>query len=52
MDLRADEEGVWPGILPVGSGRGGRGWAVQAGPIEHRGEFDFTSGWSLARKLR
>ena len=37
MDLEADAEGVWDSFLREGNGRGGKGWAVSAGPITHRG---------------
>ncbi|KAK8854758.1 hypothetical protein IAR55_003497 [Kwoniella newhampshirensis] len=36
MDLYANDEGVWRDILPEGNGKGGKGWSVSAGPIEHR----------------
>ncbi|WVR07503.1 hypothetical protein IAU60_004545 [Kwoniella sp. DSM 27419] len=35
-DLMADADGVWRDIIPEGSGRGGKGWGVSAGPIHHR----------------
>jgi hypothetical protein len=37
-NLKTSQEGVWEEILAEGGGRG-RGWAVRAGPIEHRGEL-------------
>ena len=37
MDVRADAEGVWDSFMCEGNGRVGKGWAVSAGPIEHRG---------------
>lgn len=38
-DIRCDEDGVWRGVVKEGNGKNGRGWAVSAGPLEHRGEF-------------
>ncbi|ORX38521.1 beta-lactamase-like protein [Kockovaella imperatae] len=35
-DLYPDEQGVWRCIVPEGSRNAGKGWAVHAGPIEHR----------------
>ncbi|KAK4684986.1 ribonuclease Z, partial [Tremellales sp. Uapishka_1] len=35
-DLRTNDDGIWNEVLPEGSGRGGRGWGVRAGPIKHR----------------
>lgn len=37
LDIRADESGVWRGVMSEGQGKNGKGWAVSAGPIEHRG---------------
>ena len=37
MDILADDDQVWRSILVEGNGKSGRGWAVQGGPIEHRG---------------
>lgn len=36
-DIRA-KNGVWEKIMDEGTGKGGRGWSVSAGPLEHRGE--------------
>ncbi|RXK41148.1 hypothetical protein M231_01551 [Tremella mesenterica] len=36
MDLSADENGVCENILLEGNGKQGKGWAVSAGPIDHR----------------
>jgi hypothetical protein len=36
-DIRADDLGVWDGILEEGTARGGKSWRVSAGPITHRG---------------
>ncbi|KAI9637497.1 beta-lactamase-like protein [Dioszegia hungarica] len=35
-DIRASEEGVWEKIMDEGTGKGGRGWSVSAGPLDHR----------------
>ena len=37
-DLRPDGDGVWRNVLTEGNGKSKRGWAVHAGPIEHRSE--------------
>lgn len=36
-DIRCSKDGVWEKILAEGNGKGGKGWSVSAGPIEHRG---------------
>lgn len=41
MDIPADGNEVWENVLAEGNGRNGRGWAVRAGPITHRGESDY-----------
>lgn len=38
LDIPVDEDGVWRQVLAEGNGKNGKGWAVRAGPIEHRGE--------------
>jgi ribonuclease Z len=38
MDIMADGDGVWRSVLDEGAGPNKKGWSVQAGPIEHRGE--------------
>jgi ribonuclease Z len=38
MDIPVDKDGVWRQVLEEGNGHGRKGWAVGAGPIEHRGE--------------
>jgi len=38
MDIPVDKDGVWRQVLTEGNGHGRKGWAVSAGPIEHRGE--------------
>ncbi|WWC71545.1 uncharacterized protein I206_105503 [Kwoniella pini CBS 10737] len=35
-DFVANANGVWEDILEQGSGKGGKGWSVKAGPIHHR----------------
>ena len=37
MDLLPDDDGVWRHILQEENGAKNKGWAVSAGPIEHRG---------------
>nr|ODO02246.1 ribonuclease Z [Cryptococcus depauperatus CBS 7855] len=36
VDMRTDADGVWKAILREGSGKGGKGWQVSAGPLRHR----------------
>ena len=43
MDLRVDADGVWREVSAEGNGKGGKGWKVSAGPIEHRGESFIVS---------
>ena len=38
MDIPVDKDGVWRQVLEEGNGHGRKGWAVGAGPIEHRSE--------------
>lgn len=37
-DILVDKDGVWRQVLEEGNGHGRKGWAVSAGPIEHRGK--------------
>ena len=39
MDIPVDKDGVWMHVLQEGNGHGRKGWAVGAGPIEHRSEL-------------
>ena len=44
MDIPVDKDGVWRQVLQEGNGHGRKGWAVGAGPIEHRGELSLSNG--------
>jgi len=48
MDIPVDKDGVWRQVLEEGNGHGRKGWAVGAGPIEHRGELSWVSHGSEA----
>ena len=37
QDIRVEKDGVWRNVMSEGVGKGGKSWAVSAGPIEHRG---------------
>jgi ribonuclease Z len=39
QDIRVSDEGVWEEVMEEGSGKGGKGWRVSGGPLEHRGEL-------------
>jgi ribonuclease Z len=39
LDIPVDSDGVWRSVLGEGAGPNKKGWAVQAGPIEHRGRL-------------
>lgn len=44
QDIPVDKDGVWRSVLAEGNGKNGKGWAVRAGPIEHRGKLDVFEG--------
>ena len=33
QDIRVEKDGVWRNVMPEGVGKGGKSWAVSAGPI-------------------
>ena len=41
-DIHVDQDGVWRELLQEGQAKNGKGWAVSAGPIEHRGGLDLV----------
>jgi ribonuclease Z len=43
MDIAVGKDGVWRQVLEEGNRHGRKGWAVSAGPIEHRGESIYQS---------